>query len=239
MLFKTVVSVIFMLLLLQGCGGGGGGSSSPSKSTTVNILPFGDSITKGIWVNDSRPNSQVTGYRAPLWHLLTNNGYKVNFVGTQVSGQGVEPPFDPEHEGRPNWKSTELADIAYDVFAGTQPGIVLIHAGTNDRTTTNPAGVLNILDELEAYEEKSGKEITAVVALIINRRVNDGRHAIFNTRLNEALAQRIKEGDSIIVADMYSQAGLTAGDYEDNTHPNDAGYAKMANVWFNHIKKAY
>jgi lysophospholipase L1-like esterase len=121
----------------------------------------------------------------------------------------------------------------------SQPDIVLLHIGTNDRTTTNPEGVNQILNEIDMYEQNSGKHVQVYVALIIDRQEHDGRIPIFNQRLNDLLQQRISQGDDIVIVDMYNGAGLTSSDYADNTHPNNNGYYKMANVWFNAIMQNY
>jgi hypothetical protein len=38
---------------------------------------------------------------------------------------------------------------------------------------------------------------------------------------------------------MYNNSALTPADYADNTHPNDSGYQKMANVWLSAILTPY
>jgi len=205
-------------------------------STPVRIMPLGDSITYDNRASDiekPRPRGKRTGYRSHLWYKLNDVGYNADFVGSLQAGYDIVPPFDPDNEGHPGWTSYDIAEHAYDYMVNNRPDIVLLHIGTNDRTTTNPQGVANILDEIDYYEENYDTHVKVFVALIIDREEHDGRITIFNNRLDEILQQRISLGDDIVIVDMYHNAGLTVDDYADNTHPNDNGYHKMANVWFN------
>src|SRR5713101_7644123 len=58
----------------------------------IRILPLGDSITYGYDVPG--------GYRLPLYQVLTNAGYNVDFTGTQTGNGAADLP-DPDHEGHP------------------------------------------------------------------------------------------------------------------------------------------
>ena len=61
-------------------------------NTCVSIMPMGDSITWGAWVNG--------GYRLPLFEMLTNAGYRVTYEGTVTSNsQGMEQPRHEGHSG--------------------------------------------------------------------------------------------------------------------------------------------
>src|ERR1043166_6301011 len=61
-----------------------------SHAATVRIIPLGDSITLGLNVPG--------GYSAPLYQLLTNAGYTVDYLGTQ-NGNGAPSLPDSNHEG--------------------------------------------------------------------------------------------------------------------------------------------
>ncbi len=220
--FKKVLILFFILTL--------------SSFAAIRIMPLGNSITYDDTyadIDNPRPAGKRSGYRNYLWYKLEDAGIDADFVGSQVAGQDIRPPFDPENEGHPGWTSYDIAEHTYEYMVNSQPDIVLLHIGTNDRTSTNPDGIASILNEIERYEAEFGKHVRVFVALIIDRREPDGRIAIFNDRLREMLEDRIAQGDDIVIVDMYHTAGLTPSDYTDHTHPNNDGYYKMANVWFN------
>ena len=53
-----------------------------------------------------------------------------------------------------------------------------------------------------------------------------------------ALATKLQStGAKLILVDMRSSAGPLVSDLADGRHPNDAGYVKMANVWFAGIQQ--
>lgn len=215
------------------------GGISVLYAVPTRIMPLGDSITFDARYDDTRSDSVRTGYRSHLYYKLVEAKYEVNFVGSRIAGEAITPPFDPDNEGHPSWTSFEIAEDAYTFMAQSNPDIVLLHIGTNDLTTTTPWGVDSTLNEIDYYERETGRVVQVIVALIIDRQIHDGRIASFNTRLKETLEKRIIDGDNIIMVDMYSGAGLTSEDYADNTHPNDAGYSKMADVWFNALMQPY
>jgi len=210
--------------------------ATTTLSATIRIMPLGDSITYDDRYSDysgsPRPASVRTAYRSHLWYLLEDANYPADFVGSRIAGDAVVPPFDPENEGHPGWTSYDIADRTYEYMSNSIPDIVLLHIGTNDRTTTNPEGVNQILNEIDQYEIDSNHHIKVFVALIIDRQSHDDRIETFNERLERLLEDRIAQGDDIVIVDMYHNAGLTTSDYADNTHPNDTGYYKMALQWY-------
>ena len=47
----------------------------------ISIMPVGDSITFGTWDSESRPSEVITGYRQPLYLMLQQAGFDIDFVG--------------------------------------------------------------------------------------------------------------------------------------------------------------
>jgi len=206
------------------------------NDTPKRIMPLGDSITLGFM----SPNEQgslntklMSGYRNYLWYKLQDANYTVDFVGSIQAGQDVLPQFDPDNEGHIGWTSYEIAELTYDSMVANQANIVLLHAGTNDQPTTNPQGIVDILDEIDSYEKNFNTHVKVFVALIIGDLIHGDGIAQFNERLKKLLDKRISKGDDIVIVDMFHNAGLTESDFADKIHPNNTGYHKMANVWFN------
>ena len=217
------------------------GTHALHASTTL-IMPLGDSITYDNNHHDVEVKARPTGlrhaYRNHLWYKLKADNMDVNFVGSLSAGKDVRPAFDPDNEGHPGWTSYEIANHTYAYMAKYKPNIVLLHIGTNDRSTSIN-GVNSILTHIDQYEKDSGHKIHVYVALIIDRKLHDPIIASFNNKLKKLVDSRWKKGDILTLVNMYGGAGLNKSDYSDNTHPNDNGYAKMANVWFKAIKTPY
>ncbi len=207
----------------------------------IRIMPLGDSITYGSNVEDI-DNPRATGdraaYRGYLWYDLQDAAYEADFVGSEVAGQDITPAIDPDNEGHPGWSSYKLEDHTYDFLAKNPADVILLHIGTNDHRTST-AGVVQILDRIDAYEVDTGHQIQVFVAMIIDRQDPDSTIEIFNENLKVTIGSRIRNGDLLTLVDMYKGAGLVDGDYEDVTHPNWKGYQKMATVWTNAILSPY
>jgi len=205
------------------------------------IMPLGDSITydnRLADLDDPRPTGTRTGYRSHLWYQLEAAGYALDFVGSRIAGQSVTPPFDPDNEGHPGWHSNDIAEKVYSYMTNSQPDIVLLHIGTNDHGTF-AGGVDTILNQINLYEENSGKSVRVYVALIIDRKNSDKTIKLFNENVKEVVALHLQAGDDLVLVDMFSRAGLVRSDYADETHPNDNGYRKMADLWFQELIKPY
>ncbi len=197
--------------------------------TPIKIMPLGDSITKGVGT------TPYNGYRKSLYLNLTNTGYNVDFVGGETHGDFA----NPNHEGHAGWHAKEDGTV-YDVYdqvygwlVATPPEIVLLHIGTNDITSSGEDAneVSDILDEIDIYEADSNEAITVILALIIDRQTHSPATTQFNIDVNDMAQNRIAAGDDVIVVDM-EHALIYPDDMADIWHPNDAGYEKMAWVWY-------
>jgi hypothetical protein len=223
--------------------------STPIALTPVlRIMPLGDSITKGTGTC-APPDDYLNciGYRHDLWDLLVDNGYSVNFIGTQggefqiyittlimimitkVTVAGRPGDRDNVYGAGENWLNTNQADI------------ILLHIGTNDITGTQTVGgivteVSQILDKIDQYEAQKGITAWVILAMIINRsdpQSDEGRDTSqFNNQLQTMANNRISNGDEIIVVDMEHALNYLA-DMSDDLHPDAGGYAKMADIWYN------
>lgn len=207
----------------------------------IRIMPLGDSITydnnKEDLINP-RSASERHSYRNHLWYKLQNVNYNADFVGSLVAGQSIEPSFDPDNEGHSGWGINDIFHNILSFLHTSKPNIILLHIGTNNGSSPYPDNINLILDEIDYYEHTTEEKVKVIVALIINTQDNDYTTRLFNKRLNQILVERIIVGDNIQIVDMYRGAGLTIQDYSDRLHPNDSGYEKMANVWFNTLNSS-
>jgi len=221
----------------------------------IRIMPLGDSITKGTGTC-SEPDTYLNciGYRQDLWNALVDNGYSIDFVGSQGSqfqDDYLDPYHDNDHEGHGGRTADWIRDRVYgpsDHFLLDNPAdIVLLHIGTNDINglplLSDPNDVVNevsqILDKINNYGTNEGHEVWVILARIINRSdpLSDKGQLTtdFNMSLQSMADSKIAGGDNILVVDMEA-ALIYPDDLGDNLHPNDTGYSKMANEWFSALE---
>jgi len=222
-----------------------------SSGSKLNIMPLGNSITRGI-----AGSSFNVGYRRLLYQNLTNFDYSIDFVGTQIDG--IYTDFDMDHEGHGGWhaehpnnSSLSIVDSISNWLDINNPDIILLHIGTNDITefelrnenADDLVGEVNsILDSIEVYETNRGVSIPIFLAQIINRVDNLSTTSIdeslvtteFNDALKTSVNLRKVLGDEIILVDFENELQYP-DDLSDGVHPNDDGYVKMANLWFNEL----
>ena len=195
--------------------------AGPSQKVSLKIMPLGDSITFGT------PDRSYGGYRHTLGTLLTSDGYIIDFVGSQQSGNNVIP--DPDNEGHPGWTIAQIKNgIDANGWLGTyQPDIILLHIGTNDihrgDAASAPGNLSALLDDILVRLPRAH----VIVAQIIPFRLGpDKGHQSYNAAIPGIVASK---GPRVSMVDM--QSILSRGDYADDLHPNAGGYDKMARAW--------
>ena len=196
----------------------------------VKIMPLGDSITYGIG------STNYNGYRKPLYQALTTADCNFDFVGSLTNGDFL----DPNHEGHSgetaSWLNQRLVGPIGYWLSTYQPKIILYHIGTNNlRLGSDIATYAQNVGETLAIVYNFDPDITVILAKIILTRddaiVNARIHS-YNLLIEDIAQDWADAGYSIIVVDM--ENALKYGtDMYDNLHPNNAGYAKMAEVWYN------
>ena len=236
-------------------------------SSPINVMELGDSITYDNYSGDPRPSSLRTGYRSHLWWMLADAGYYVDSVGSIIAGEGIEPYFDPDNAGYPGATDDQIASLLdtgispKPDYPGTptppggpyldyyQPDVILLHIGTNGLCSSGPAcadAVANILDEVDEYELRQGKDAVVLLSRIIARQGDTcsldtgtifnastgSSTSAYNNYVEDMVLNRIANGDRIILLDMECGANINySTEMIDTLHPTDAGYAKMAGVW--------
>ncbi len=199
--------------------------------TPIKIMPLGDSITKGTSTIIDDEN-YIVGYRQQLFRTLQKKGYSVEFVGGIQAGSLAEPTFDPDHEGHPSWRDDQIAANIYSWLVDNPADIVLLHIGTND-VNSDPADVENILNEIDLYSEN----IVVLLARIINRQIYSPETAAFNNNVEIMAMARVANGDKIIMVDQEGALLYPYDITDDNLHPTEAGYEKMADTWLSTLER--
>jgi lysophospholipase L1-like esterase len=191
-------------------------------------MPLGDSITESSKGRNS--------YRYYLWHMLIDNGYRVDFVGSK-RGVGGGPPansdFDMDHEGHAGWRADEILNRIHDWAAELSPDVVLLHIGTNDVCQRQSVGstvndISGIIDALRTVNPR----IRVLLAELINS--SQCPPAALNARFPALVADKNNQDSPIVLVDQFSGFDPATMTY-DGTHPNTAGDSRMADRWFRHL----
>jgi len=201
-----------------------------ATASPVRIMPLGNSITKGTAGSDLD-----IGYRRALYIALEDSGFDVDFVGTQV--HGLVTDFDRDHEGHGGWEADEIRDNIYNWLCINPADYVLLHIGTNDvsHNHIDVSEVEVLLDEIDRFENDYSNPIKVLVSRIILRADSYNPQTItFNDSVETLVMNRIAGGDDLRLVRMDS-ALVYPDDLADNVHPNQGGYDKMAEVWYNHL----
>ncbi|KAM7195757.1 family 3 putative carbohydrate esterase [Naviculisporaceae sp. PSN 640] len=198
----------------------------------LRILPLGASITYGLKSSDGN------GYRAVLRKNLTDLGIPVNFVGNERNGT----MRDNENEGWPGLRIEQVKEKAALSVVKWKPNLVLINAGTNDGTQdfqVSTAG--NRMKELLDLIWRDSPVATVVLSTLLPNQVPKTQANVdkINEQYRSLVTKLRSEGKRIVLAEMTGTNGpKLQNDFADDTHPNDAGYKKMAQIWYDAIVDA-
>jgi autotransporter-associated beta strand protein len=207
---------------------------SADATPPIQILPIGDSLTYGEFVEG--------GYRLPLYQLLTNAGYSVDFVGTQTEN-GAEGLPDSDHEGYNGWRIDQIHSIVENLLnASADPDIVLLLIGVNDFFQNYETGSAH--NRLEAVIGRISTNCPTAKIIVANLLdcsfysvTNAAIEASFNPYVPIICSNYFAMGREVYFDDLRS--ALTPDDTDDGVHPSELGYRKMATNWFaaitNHI----
>ncbi len=209
----------------------------------VRIMPLGDSITYG-------SQSALAGYREPLYRLFVDAGYRPDFVGTLQTSEGY-PVTDPDHEGHRGWviardgnpdrngSGTNGYDGLYEhveewLDQVETPHIILLHIGTNDLEGDDFAHAKDrlalLVDRLSALRPASWVVVTTLLPRTDKAAYNTAIDEQFNPFVEEIVRSRRALGRRVAFLDLH--AAVSADQLADGVHPNDAGYAALAQAWF-------
>ncbi|MGZ9934984.1 FG-GAP-like repeat-containing protein [Streptomyces sp. NC-S4] len=227
----TIATTVLAGAAAFGLSGAIPASAAPQPAAPlVRIMPLGDSITAGAG------SSGGAGYRAPLWSRITaRGGYTSDFVG---SGSWGNTP-DPDNEGHSGYTIKDIRDGIDQWQHAAAPDVVLLHLGINDLNSHNAdpataaADLVSLIDRLQA----NNPAVTVIVqGLLTDTRGQFARTTTFNTDLLAAVDARSKAGRHVRY--VASPRLDPATEMPDGLHPNDAGYLKMADAYYESLKAA-
>jgi lysophospholipase L1-like esterase len=195
----------------------------------VRIMPLGDSITgsPGCW-------------RSLLWNRLQDTGHTgVDFVGT-LPPQGCGLPHDGDNEGHGGALVTSVANQNQlpGWLSATNPGIVLMHFGTNDVWSARPvADILaaygTLVDQMRASNPTMRVLVAQIIPMDPDRSCAEcaDRVVALNAAIPGWAAGKSTAQSPVTVVDQWT--GFSTGtDTYDGVHPNAAGDQKISDRWY-------
>ncbi|KAH8880304.1 GDSL-like Lipase/Acylhydrolase, partial [Thozetella sp. PMI_491] len=192
-------------------------------------MPLGASVTFG--TGSSTGNS----YRKDLRDMLVQAGFEVNMVGQKKNGNFT----DDDVEATGGFVIAQIANASKVATPMFKPNLVLVDAGTNNCNNggTQPqAGhdVAAMIDNM--YAASPG--VTVILTTILQNKIaeQDACRVDINAQYQTLATNFTQKGAKFLLVDMRN-GGPTVNDLADTRHPNDAGYQKMANVWFKGIQE--
>jgi lysophospholipase L1-like esterase len=207
-----------------------------SARPIIMVLPLGDSITYGVGSSDKG------GYRTFLWRDCLKSGYRIRFVGTRSSGP---ENTDTYNEGHPGWRIDQISSHVVPWLMLYRPQIILLFIGTNDILQRHdvshaPDRLSFLIEEITFTLPKSTLIVASVTPLddsILYARKRYSSSVDFNANIiayNAVIPALVRwedaQGKHVQYVDMYDAVPIY--DLADGIHPDNAGYALMANVWY-------
>lgn len=215
-------------------------SASPCPtSRPCRILPLGDSITFGL-------GGSPGGYRVPLFGIAREKKHDIVFIGRVRSGPAMAfgAPFSPAHEGYSGYTVAPcggregIAPLVDGALSGELPDVVLLMIGTNDVAVgCDLAESARALEAIVDRVAERAPSATTVVASIVPTQspAMDLRGDAYVASVAKLVEARAARGGRIRFADVraafVAREGYRTQLLADLVHPNDAGYAVMAEVW--------
>jgi len=207
-------------------------------------MPLGDSITDG--VGSANPDG---GYRVELFRQAVRDGHEVTFVGRQANGPNTvdNQPFPRNHEGYSGATiatgGNQIANRLDGALAANTPHIVLLQIGTNDvyqgMPATLPGQLGSLLDRINAAAPNALVVVAQITPMAragaqFNFPNNGGD--VYNAAIPAVLQQRTDAGQHLLLVNMTAAFTAAAANplslLSEGLHPNNNGYAVMAQTWY-------
>jgi len=217
---------------------------APFMAEAQRIMPMGDSVT-------ARGDNPESSYRYWLWQDLINIGFQGVFVGNQFGvsdGAPLNSDFDQHYEGGgaadDAWSTQDGIDNIDNVNSQS-PDIVLLDLGSNDYDGSQSpkdalAMVRNNLNTIIQGLAAQNPGITILLAKPTPWVTQDKNEKKFMSGLSgavsKAAADERRAGVHVVLVNL--RGGFNARkDTKDGTHPNVRGEQKIANKYFQALRR--
>jgi acyl-CoA thioesterase I len=221
------LGLALVLLAVGGCGGGSNRSTSPSvlelgETGQKRVVAFGDSITLGILELARRDLG-----------LATSNNYPAL---VQRRLRTLEPDWLVINRGVGGEETVEGVARLPSILALDQPNVVLLMEGTNDARKCWSAddAVRNLRTMVQLAKAAGATPIIGTVPpSFTSRTCTHEVIAYVNDRI-----RGFASAEGVLLVEIFHGMNSPALFGRDHLHPNERGYAVMAELWFQTIQQA-
>lgn len=207
----------------------------------LRIMALGDSITQGV---GGYPVGNYSGYRTMLHQYLWEGARPAGQTWEWVGSIADQPRAPFRHEGHSGWTVQQIRAQIDGWLAAARPDVVLLHIGTNNILSEDPAITRAALQDLIARIRWHDADTRIYVARItqLGPTASADRHARARA-LADAVPQIVVDaGPRVYAVDMRMVGGSreAGADFDellfDDRHPNWIGYVTMAYQWYEMLR---
>ncbi|KAF2706017.1 carbohydrate esterase family 3 protein [Pleomassaria siparia CBS 279.74] len=201
-----------------------------TTSTPFRAMALGASVTFG--VGSTTGNS----YRKNLQDLMTASNMTIEYVGTKNNGDFANNAVEATN----GFVISQIAAAAQTAVPKLLPNLVLIDAGTNNCNSggTVPDAGANMTNMINhVFAQSPGSTVILTTILVNSVAKQDACRVDENKQIATLAVSMQAAGKKLVLVDMRGPDGPLVTDLADGRHPNDAGYVKMANVWFGGVQE--
>ncbi len=226
--------------VLTACGGSTptGPSTSPTLSRT-RFLAFGDSLTAGevtvpVGLRPDLPGAGVFNPPNLPMILVPSASYPTQLVSMlQSRYAGQAATVSVVNAGRPGEYSFDGVVRLPGSLAAERPEVVLLLHGTNDLAFGNSDLPANSLLEMTRQGKQAGAQVFLSTLMVFKPGGRNSPNAVVVEEVN-AKIKAIAAAEGVVLVNLYDillpEANALIG--VDGLHPTEAGYKRMADVFF-------
>jgi lysophospholipase L1-like esterase len=243
---------------------GGLNAAQPSTVTILRngelrVMPLGDSITLGLYLGSTPPNTPAPNdrisYRRKLFNdiLGLNPGHDLRFVGSLTNGNDPNAKAN-NHEGHDGLRTDQLASGIAGWLTQNPPDIVLVHAGTNgvdaDPSPTGQAvtGMNDLLNNVNSWASTnygSNSRLNVFVARMIPATDGSRDAETYNNNVSNNINTVSRPNLTVFKVNQQTGSGINLSGqanhgnpdfYAEPLHPNQDGYNLMAVKWLTDLQ---
>jgi lysophospholipase L1-like esterase len=228
--------------------------SAPPQLTATNFVAFGDSITLGVlsscdnslaagmprltWFEELQrlQTAQLIPYHYPgVLHDLLAKRYTAQEITVANEGKGGECPIGC---------SVNAVDRLPAVLSSRMPQWLLLQEGVNNINFDLPSSIPNVINGLRMLiQQAKARGVPVMVGTLLPERPrSEGGCRGYGPELIAPANDQIRalvQSEGEVLVDLYEAFGGGPGTLigVDGLHPTEEGYAKIAETFFEEIKK--